>query len=70
MNRQEEIKRLANGAAQANLSQKIIAEQKIILFNDDTIKGRFEVILNNLIVLYQEIDILNRIQNILISKLS
>lgn len=70
MNRQEEIKRLANGAAQANLSQKIIAEQNILLFNDDKIKRRFEVILNNLIVLYQEIDILNRIQNILISKLS
>ena len=70
MNRQEEIKRLANCAAQANLSQKIIAEQNILLFNDDKIKRRFEVILNNLIVLYQEIDILNRIQNILISKLS
>ena len=70
MNRQEEIKRLANGAAQANLSQKIIAEQKILLFNDDSIKSRFEVILNNIIVLYQEIDILDRIQNILISKLS
>ena len=70
MNRQEEIKRLANGAAQANLSQKIIAEQKILLFNDDSIISRFEVILNNIIVLYQEIDILDRIQNILISKLS
>lgn len=70
INRQEEIKRLANGAAQANLNQKIIAEQKIILFDDDIIKNKFETILNKQILLYQENDILNRIKNLLIAKLS
>lgn len=70
INRQEEIKRLANGAAQDNLSQTIIAEQKILLFNDDITKQKYEVVLNNLISLYQENDILERIQDLLLSKLS
>lgn len=70
INRQEEIKRLASGTAQDNLSQTIIAEQKILLFDDDSIKEKFEVVLNNLVSLYQENDILKRIQNLLLSKLS
>ena len=68
-NRQEEIKRLANGAAQANLSQELIAQQPILLINDKEIKSLFVPILNNLIVLYKENSKLTELQSSLLAKM-
>ena len=49
---QEEIKRLANGGAQENLSQEIIAEQPILLFEDDKKKATFVKLLDFIINKY------------------
>ena len=51
INRQKEIKRLANGAAQENLSQELIAQQQIILIENKEQISVFVPILDNLIVL-------------------
>ena len=66
---QEEIKRLANGGAQENLSQELIAAQPIILFNDDKIIQPFETILDNLVVCYKEIEKLTEIQSLLLARM-
>ena len=66
---QEDIKKLANGGAQENLSQELIAQQPIIIFNDDTIKSKFITILNELIVKYRENDILTELQSLLLAKM-
>ena len=55
---QEEIKRLANGGAQENLSQEIIAEQPILLFEDDKKKTIFVELLDFIINKYKECKIL------------
>ena len=65
--KQEDIKRLANGGAQENLSQELIANQPILLFDDDKYKQPFATILDNLVVSYKEIEKLKEIQTITLS---
>ena len=60
---QEEIKRLANGGAQENLSQEIIAEQPILLFEDDKKKATFVKLLNFIINKHKEYNILTELQS-------
>ena len=64
---QEEFKRLANGGAQENLSQEVIAQQPIILTNNE--KDLFVPILDKMIVLYRENDILKKLQSLLLAKM-
>lgn len=69
INRQKEIKRLANGAAQENLSQELIAQQQIILIENKEQISVFVPILDNLIVLYREIKELTELQSLLLAKI-
>ena len=66
---QEEIKKLANGGAQENLSQELIAQQPIILLKDNERQGIFVPILNNLIIRYKENLKLNDLQSLLLAKM-
>ena len=66
---QEDIKKLANGGAQENLSQEIIAQQPILLLNDKETKMLFVPILDNLIVLYKENSKLTELQSLLLAKM-
>jgi restriction endonuclease S subunit len=66
---QEDIKKLANGGAQENLSQEIIAQQPILLLNDKKAKSLFVPILDNLIVLYRENAKLTELQSLLLAKM-
>ena len=66
---QEDIKKLANGGAQENLSQEIIAQQPILLLNDKETKSLFVPILDNLIVLYKENAKLTELQSLLLAKM-
>ena len=66
---QEEIKKLANGGAQENLSQELIAQQPIILLKDNERKGIFVPILNNLIIRYKENFKFNDLQSLLLAKM-
>lgn len=66
---QEEIKRLANGGAQENLSQEIIAEQPILLFEDDKKKTIFVELLDFIINKYKECKILAELQSLLLAKM-
>ena len=64
---QEEFKRMANGGAQENLSQEIIAQQPIILVNNE--KELFVPILDIMVVLYKENSKLSELQSLLLSKM-
>ena len=66
---QEDIKKLANGGAQENLSQEIIAQQPILFLNDKETKMLFVSILDNLIVLYKENAKLTELQSLLLAKM-
>ena len=66
---QEEIKRLANGGAQENLSQEIIAEQPILLFEDDKKKATFVKLLDFIINKHKEYNILTELQSLLLTKI-
>ena len=66
---QEEYKRMANGGAQENLSQEVIAQQPILLLNDEETKSLFLPILDNLIVLYRENAKLTELQSLLLAKM-
>lgn len=66
---QEEIKKLANGGAQENLSQELIAQQPMISLDNNEQKGLFVPILENLIVLYKENLILTELQSLLLTKM-
>ena len=66
---QEDIKKLANGGAQENLSQELIAQQPIILLNDNEKKPMFVPILDNMVVLYKENEILTEIQSLLLARM-
>ena len=66
---QEEIKRLANGGAQENLSQEIIAEQPILLFEDYKKKTSFVKLLDLIITKYKECNILTELQSLLLAKM-
>ena len=66
---QENIKKLANGGAQENLSQELIAQQPIILVNDSTTKSHFIPILDHLVILYKENEKLTELQSLLLAKM-
>ena len=66
---QEDIKKLANGGAQENLSQELIASQPIVIFENDTIKARFTTILNDIILRYRENKKLAELQSLLLAKM-
>ena len=66
---QQDIKNLANGGAQENLSQELIAQQPILLLNDEETKSLFLPILDNLIVLYKENKKLTELQSLLLAKM-
>lgn len=66
---QENIKRLANGGAQENLSQDLIAKQPIPLFDDKGIKQIFVIILNQMRSKYKEINELTELQSLLLAKM-
>ena len=66
---QEDVKKLANGGAQENLSQELIAQQPIIIFDNEKYKELFLPILDNLIVLYRENEKLIKLQSLLLAKM-
>ena len=66
---QEDIKKLANGGAQENLSQELVAQQPIVLFDDNEKKSLFVPILDNLIVLYKENEKLTELQSLLLARM-
>ena len=66
---QEEIKRLANGGAQENLSQEIIASYSILLFDDSKKKFMFVKLLDFIINKYKEYSILTELQSLLLAKM-
>ncbi len=66
---QEDIKKLANGGAQENLSQELIAQQPMLLFDDNEKKQLFVPILDNLIVKYKENIKLTELQSLLLAKM-
>ena len=66
---QEDIKKLANGGAQENLSQELIAQQPIVLLDNNEKKSMFVSIIENLIVLYKENSKLTELQSLLLAKM-
>lgn len=66
---QEEIKRLANGGAQENLSKEIIAAQPILIFEDERKKTIFVKLLDFIIYKYREYNILAELQSLLLAKM-
>jgi len=66
---QAEIKKLANGGAQENLSQELIAQQQMIIVDDINLKSSFVPILNNMIVLYKENTKLTELQSLLLARM-
>ena len=66
---QEDIKKLANGGVQENLSQELIAQQPIVLLNDNEKILKFVPILDNLVVLYKENEQLTELQSLLLAKM-
>lgn len=66
---QEDVKKLANGGAQENLSQELIAQQPIVIFDDESIKSNFTTILNELILRYRENKKLIELQSLLLAKM-
>ena len=66
---QEEIKRLANGGAQENLSKEIIAAQPILIFEDERKKTIFVKLLDFIIYKYREYNILAELQSLFLAKM-
>ena len=66
---QEDVKKLANGGAQENLSQELIAQQPIVIFDDESIKSNFTTILNELILRSRENKKLIELQSLLLAKM-
>jgi hypothetical protein len=60
---------LANGGAQENLSQALIAQQPIILFDNHEVKSLFLPILDNLVVKYKLNKKLINLQSLLLAKM-
>ncbi len=69
LSNQDEIKKLANGGAQENLSQELISQQPIIIPDDLETIFVFTPILDNLIVLYKENEKLKELQSLLLAKM-
>ena len=66
---QNEIKRMANGGAQENLSQDLIAKLPIPQVEDKSVFTPFLTILNQLILVYREIKTLKELQALNLMKL-
>lgn len=66
---QEEIKRLANGGAQENLNQEIIAQQPIFILEDRVYMQPFVGILDQMIVKTKENKILTELQSLLLARM-
>lgn len=66
---QDEIKRQANGGAQENLSQDIIAQQHIFIFDNKNYKVPFTCILNQIIIKTQENKNLNELQSLSLTRM-
>lgn len=66
---QEEIKRLATGGAQENLSQDVISKQPILIIEDNAVKVPFAAIMQKFVCCYKEIKILTEMQNLLLAKM-
>ena len=66
---QDEIKRMAIGGAQENLSQDLIAKLPIPLIEDRSVFTPFLTILNQLILVYREIKTLKELQALDLMKL-
>lgn len=69
LNYQEVIKRNANGAAQANLSQEIIATQEILQFCDEDLKVPFVAIIDKMTICYKMIKSAKELQSLLLAKM-
>ena len=70
INRQIELKRIANGAAQANLSLTIVGAQPIIYFEDKSIVKELVQILDYIVKISHENFNLQRIKHLLLTKLA
>ena len=66
---QEDIKKLANGGAQENLSQELIAQQPILMFDDTKKKSLFVPLLDNLVITYKENLKLTELQSLLLARM-
>ena len=66
---QEEIKRLATGGAQENLSQDVISAQPSLIIEDDFVKQPFSAIMQKFVCCFKEIKILTQMQTLLLSKM-
>ena len=66
---QEEIKRLATGGAQENLSQDVISAQPILIVDDNSVKQAFSAIMQKFVCCFKEIKILTQTQTLLLSKM-
>ena len=66
---QEEIKRLATGGAQENLSQDVISAQPILIIEDDSVKQPFSAIMQKFVCCFKEIKTLTQMQTLLLSKM-
>lgn len=67
--KQNEIKRLANGGAQENLSQEIISQQPIYILKDNKYKVPFVCILNKMIIKTKENKNLTDLQSLLLARM-
>lgn len=70
INRQIELKRIANGAAQANLSLTIVGAQPIIYFEDKSIVKELVQILDYIVKVSHENFNLRKIKHLLLTKLA
>ena len=67
---QENIKRLANGGAQENLSQELICAQSIFICDDKHIYDIFSKLLKTKITFSKEMFVLNELLTIFLNNLS
>ncbi len=66
---QDDIKKLANGGAQENLGQELIAQQPVLIICDNKVKSLFVPMLDNLIVRCKENIKLTELQSLLLAKM-
>lgn len=66
---QNEIKRLANGGAQENLSQEIISQQPIYILDDNKCNLPFVYVINLMIIKTKENVELTKLQSLLLAKI-
>lgn len=66
---QEDIKRMANGGAQENLSQELIASLPLLIPKDKNAFKPFVIILNQMILVYREQNLLARMRKLRLTNL-